>query len=140
MDYSPWGKKIESVQKISCRFDKIFMCTKFGGCYLSDFRDIAPFLIFLQIFLLDHGLGSKNRIGSKKSMQVEVDMKCMQTNFGGHGLFGFGDVAPIHFSFQISLLVHGVKNRISSRNSYKSSLTRCICAPSFVVHCSSMFL
>ena len=24
-------------------------------------------------------------------MQVEVDLKCMQTNFGGHGLSGFGD-------------------------------------------------
>ena len=27
-------------------------------------------------------------------MQVEVDVKCMQTNFGGHGLFGFGVMAP----------------------------------------------
>ena len=26
-------------------------------------------------------------------MQVEVDVKCMQTNFGGHGLSGFGDIA-----------------------------------------------
>ena len=26
-------------------------------------------------------------------MQVEVDVKCMQTNFGGHGLFGFRDLA-----------------------------------------------
>ena len=30
-------------------------------------------------------------------MQVEGDVKCMQTNFGGHGLFGFGDIA----TFQI---------------------------------------
>ena len=28
-------------------------------------------------------------------MQVEVDLKCMQTNFGGCGLSGFGDFA--HF-------------------------------------------
>ena len=27
-------------------------------------------------------------------MQVEVDVKCMQTNFGGHGLFGFRVMAP----------------------------------------------
>ena len=27
-------------------------------------------------------------------MQVEVDVKCMQTNFGGCGLFGFGVMAP----------------------------------------------
>ena len=26
-------------------------------------------------------------------MQVEVDVKCMQTNFGGHGLSGFRDFA-----------------------------------------------
>ena len=41
---------------------------------------------------------SKNLINQnwlKKFMQVEVDMKCMQTNFGGRGLFGFGDFA--HF-------------------------------------------
>ena len=33
--------------------------------------------------------GSKNRIGSKKFMQVEVDVKCMQTNFGGRGHLWF---------------------------------------------------
>ena len=27
-------------------------------------------------------------------MQVEVSVKCMQTNFGGHGLSGFRDFAP----------------------------------------------
>ena len=27
-------------------------------------------------------------------MQVEVDVKCMETNFGGRGFFGFGDLAP----------------------------------------------
>ena len=31
----------------------------------------------------------------QKSMQVEVDVKCMHTNFGGHGLTTFGDFA--HF-------------------------------------------
>ena len=29
-------------------------------------------------------------------MQVEVDVKCMQTNFGGPGLSGFGDFALFH--------------------------------------------
>ena len=33
----------------------------------------------------------KNRL--KKFMQVEVDVKCMQTNFGGCGLSGFGVMA-----------------------------------------------
>ena len=27
-------------------------------------------------------------------MQVEVDVKCMETNFGGHGLSSFGVMAP----------------------------------------------
>ena len=30
-------------------------------------------------------------------MQVEVDVKCMQINFGGRGLSGFGDIAPFSF-------------------------------------------
>ena len=29
----------------------------------------------------------------KKFMQVGVDVKCMHTNFGGHDLSGFGDIA-----------------------------------------------
>ena len=31
------------------------------------------------------------RIGSKKFMQVGIDVKCMHTDFGGRGLSGFGD-------------------------------------------------
>ena len=30
-------------------------------------------------------------------MQVEVVLKRMQTNFGGCGIFGFGDFAPFHW-------------------------------------------
>ena len=29
-------------------------------------------------------------------MQVEIDVKCMQTDFGGCNLFGFGDFTPFH--------------------------------------------
>ena len=32
-----------------------------------------------------------NRNQLKKFMQVGIDVKCMHTNFGGRGLFGFGD-------------------------------------------------
>ena len=45
-------------------------------------------------------------------MQAEVDMKCLQTNFGGCSLSGFGDFAPFQ-SDQISVpfrpwtIVHG---------------------------------
>ena len=47
-------------------------------------------------------------------MKVEVDMKCMQTNFGGCGLFGFGVMAPFclpskwsKFPFGPWAIVHG---------------------------------
>ena len=34
-------------------------------------------------------------------MQVEVDGKCMQTKFGGHGVSSFGDFASFLFAFKI---------------------------------------
>ena len=42
-------------------------------------------------------------------MQVEGDVKCMQTNFGGHGLFGFGDIAIFQITHvgQVSPSDHG---------------------------------
>ena len=71
--------------------------------------------------------GSKNRIDSKNNMQVEVDVKCMQTNFGGHGLFGFRDLASFCLpskTAKTSLRTMdyspwGSKNRIGSKNSCK---------------------
>ena len=39
---------------------------------------------------------SKNSIDRnwlKKFLQVRIDVKCMHTNFGGHGHSGFGDIA-----------------------------------------------
>ena len=41
---------------------------------------------------------SKNLIDRnrpKKFMQVWIDVTCMHTNFGGRGLFGFGDTATL---------------------------------------------
>ena len=40
-------------------------------------------------------------------MQVEIDVTCMQTNFGGHSLFSFGDIATFK-NGQISLSTHGL--------------------------------
>ena len=47
-------------------------------------------------------------------MQVEVDVKCMHTNFGGHGLTTFGDFAHFclpskqpKFPFRPWTIVHG---------------------------------
>ena len=53
---------------------------------------------------------SKNLIDRnwlKKFMQVGIDEVCMCTNFGGCGLFGFGDTATLKNS-QISLSDHGL--------------------------------
>ena len=53
-----------------------------------------------------------NRNQLKKFMQVGVDIKCMQTNFGGHGLFGFRDIATFK-NGQISLSDMDYKNFIN---------------------------
>ena len=45
----------------------------------------------------------RNRL--KKFMQVWIDVKCMYTNFGGRGLFGFRDIATLK-NGQISLSDH----------------------------------
>ena len=54
------------------------------------------------------GVKKWNRL--KKFMQVEVDVKCRQTNFGGCGLSGFGDFAPFqkrpNFPFGPWTIVH----------------------------------
>ena len=42
----------------------------------------------------------------KKFMQVEVDVKCMHTNFGERGCIGFGDIA--FKNGQISISDHGL--------------------------------
>ena len=60
-------------------------------------------------------------------MQVEVDVKCMQINFGGHGVFGFGDIAPFSLPSRMAKISlrtmdyspWGSKNRIGSKNSCK---------------------
>ena len=44
-------------------------------------------------------------------MQVGIDVKCIHTNFGGRGLFGFGDVATFK-NGQISLSGHGLLSMV----------------------------
>ena len=89
------------------------MHTNFGGCGHFGFGDIATFKNG-QFFLSHHGLyspsSSKNFIiwnRPKKFMQVGVDVKCMHTNFGGCGYFGFGDIATFK-NGQFSLSDHGL--------------------------------
>ena len=43
----------------------------------------------------------------KKFMLVGIDVTCMHTNFGGHSLSGFGDIATFKNS-QIFLSDHGL--------------------------------
>ena len=53
---------------------------------------------------------SKNLIEQnqlKKFMQVGIDVTCMYTDFGEHGLSGFGDTATLK-NGQISLSDHGL--------------------------------
>ena len=47
----------------------------------------------------------RNRL--KKFMQVGIDVTCMYTNFGGRGLFGFGDIVTFK-NGQFSLSDHGL--------------------------------
>ena len=74
------------------------MHTNFGGCDLSGFGDIATFKNGQFPFLtMDYSpWSSKNLIDwnrLKKFMHVGIDVKCMHTNFGGHGLSSFGDIS-----------------------------------------------
>ena len=65
----------------------------------------------LPFLTMDHSpLSSKNLIDRnrlKKFVQVEIDVKCMHTNFGGHGLSAFGDIATFK-NGQIPFSDHGL--------------------------------
>ena len=119
MDYSPWSSK----KLIDWNRLKKFMLlgvsakcmyTNFGMCSLSSFRDIATFKNG-QNSLSDHGTmdyspwSSKNLIDwnrLKKIMLVGIDVKYMHTNFGGHRLSGFRDIATFN-NDQFFLSGHG---------------------------------
>ena len=69
---------------------------------LSGFGDFAPFCLpskmaKISLRTMDYSpWSSKNLIGRnwlKKLMQVGIDVTCMHTNFGWHGLSGFGVIA-----------------------------------------------
>ena len=74
-----------------------FMQTNFGGHGFSGFKILLLFFVFKnnKIFPLDHE-GQKIE-SAQKIMQVEVNVKCMQTNFGGHGHSGFRDCTSFEF-------------------------------------------
>ena len=45
-------------------------------------------------------MGVKKWNWLKIFVQVEIDVKCIQTNFGGRGFFGFGDFGSLLFVFK----------------------------------------
>ena len=72
------------------------MHTNFGGHGLSGFGVMASFCLPSKTANFPFGSwaivhGHRNRL--KKFMQIRIDVTCMHTNFGGHDLFGFGDIA-----------------------------------------------
>ena len=108
----------ESTQKImQVCVDVTCMYNNFGGHGLSGFRDLAHFSFAfktakISFTTMDYkSMRVKKWNWLKKFMQVEIDMKCMQTNFDGRGLSGFGDLAHFSFAFKtakISLSDHGL--------------------------------
>ena len=89
--------------------DVACMYTNFGERGLLIFGDIATFKNS-QISLDYSPWSSKNLIDQnrlKKFMLVGIDVKCMHTNFGGHSLSGFRDIATFK-NGQISLSDHGL--------------------------------
>ena len=70
-------------------------------------------------------MGVKKWNWLKKFMQVEVDVKCMETNFGGHDIPSFRDFAPFSNTFKTAKIPFqtmdyspwGSKNGIGSKNS-----------------------
>ena len=63
-----------------------------------------PFLIMDYSPWSSKNLINRNRL--KKFIQVEMDVTCMYTDFGGSGLFSFGDITTFK-NGQISLSDHG---------------------------------
>ena len=116
MDYSPWSSKNLIDRNRLKKFMQVWidvkcMYTNFGGRRLFGFGDTAT-LKNGQISLSDHyspwsskNLIDRNRLN--KFMQVWIDVKCMCTNFGGRGLFGFEDTTTLK-NGQISLSDHGL--------------------------------
>ena len=105
MDYSPWSSKNLINRNRLKKFMQVWIdvkCihTNFGGRGLFGFGDTAtlktakfPFRTMDYSPWSSKNLINRNRL--KKFMQVWIDVKCIHTNFGGRGLFGFGDTATL---------------------------------------------
>ena len=114
MDYSPWSPKnlinwnqLKKFMQVG--IDVKCMYIDFGGRDLYGFGDTGT-LKNGQISMDYSPWSPKNLINwnqLKKFMQVGIDVKCMYTNFGGCGLYGFGDNDTFK-NGQIFLSDHGL--------------------------------
>ena len=124
MDYSPWSWK-NSIDRnrlkkfMQVGIDVKFMHTNFGGRGLSGFGDMTTFqkMAKFPFWGMDYSpwswknLIDRNRL--KKFLQVGIDVKFMQNNFGGCDPSAFGDMAtfqkPPSFPFGAwtIYIVHG---------------------------------
>ena len=93
------------------------MYLKFGWHGIFGFSDFASFSLQANLAKfpfrpMDYSpwspknLIDRNRL--EKFMQVAIAVTCMYINFGGCGLFGFGDIVTFK-NGQISLSDHGLK-------------------------------
>ena len=105
MDYSPWLWKNSIDRNRLKKFMQLginvkCMHTNFGGRGLSGFGDMGtlqklpnfPFGAWYSPWSWKNSI-DRNRL--KKFMQLGIDVKCIHTNFGGRGLFGFGDMGTL---------------------------------------------
>ena len=65
-------------------------------------------------------------------MQVELDAKCMHTNFGGRELSGFGDIATFNFG-QISLWTHGLQFIVVKKFNTRNSAQNFVISPMTII-------
>ena len=107
MGYSPWSSenlidrnRLKKIMQLG--IDVTCMLTNFGLCGLSGFGVMASFCLpsktaKISLRTMDYSpWSSKNLIDQnrlKNFMQIGIDVTCMHTNFGGHGLSGFGVMA-----------------------------------------------
>ena len=107
MGYSPWSSKklinrnwLKKFMQIG--IDVTCMRTNFGGRGFFGFGVMASFCLpsktaKFSLRTMGYSPWSSKKLINwnwlKKFMQIGIDATCMRTNFGGHGLFGFGVMA-----------------------------------------------
>ena len=116
MDYSPWSSKnsidwnqlkklMQGLMSYARAPILVGAATPVSEILLLSKTAIFPFLTMDYSLWSSKNLTNQNRL--KKLMQVRIDELCMCTNFGGHDLSSFGNIATLK-NGQISLSDHGL--------------------------------